>query len=357
MKKRILDELLPQVSRNCLISDARHWGSYSICGLLLRLRELYRFQKNLAHGEKIEQGDISGWIGRMEDHWSQMQGMEPSPLSVDGREFGPFDAEGVNGVLRDQGLLYGAGYGIFMKPVFFLAELDSAEAMDGCEVYVAGREYARDLSIHPAMLQGRTIFARRYVSEVLMLEKFEELKAMKGGGTLRSAFSSYGIDEGSGAGKLVEAADSELRAYIHHELGETHESETLGPLWAQMLASVAHSRASMFLRGVKDVLADTSDKGMLRHIIDEKKEGSFAFYIVFSGGFRKLLSQRIQEAFAGFSKTGGWQKAETARKECYRKARSIADGLLEFYGNEKDPGGLEAAIERQITLTCPSRSR
>ena len=36
-----------QVLRNCEISDARHAGLFSICGLALRLRDLYKWEKGL----------------------------------------------------------------------------------------------------------------------------------------------------------------------------------------------------------------------------------------------------------------------------------------------------------------------
>ena len=37
-----------QVLRNCHISYARHAGLYSICGLALRLRDLYKWEMGLA---------------------------------------------------------------------------------------------------------------------------------------------------------------------------------------------------------------------------------------------------------------------------------------------------------------------
>ena len=47
-----------------------------------------------------------------------------------------------------------------MKPVFFVTDIISHEKVDGFDVYVAGTEYARDLSDYPAMLQGNVIIAR-----------------------------------------------------------------------------------------------------------------------------------------------------------------------------------------------------
>jgi hypothetical protein len=36
-----LKHLIRQIQRNCDISDAQHGGVFSVCGLALRLRDLY----------------------------------------------------------------------------------------------------------------------------------------------------------------------------------------------------------------------------------------------------------------------------------------------------------------------------
>lgn len=335
------------------MSDARFWGFYSICGLLMRLRELYRFESGTGFGEKMEQTLISEWIGRREALWEDMKDMEYSSLAVDGREFGPFEAPGINELLIPEGLLYGAGYGIYMKPVFFLAELDGVEAADGCDIYISGREYARDLSIHPAMLQQRTVFARKYVAEVLINERFDEFRASKIKGLLWRAFSSYGLDRDSGRERVGEVAGVELRSYIHHELGEAHESRRLGPLWGGILCSAGDRRASAFLRALKDVLADTTDRGMLKHIVENRKTGSLAFYMAFQGGLLRPLTGGLHEAYEKFSESGRWEEIERARMQCYARARPMADGLLEAYGPDEDARGLQDEIRKQITLMSP----
>jgi len=42
-----IQSLACQIKHNCNISDARYWGMYSLCGLLLRLRELYKVEKGI----------------------------------------------------------------------------------------------------------------------------------------------------------------------------------------------------------------------------------------------------------------------------------------------------------------------
>ncbi len=357
MRFHLLEKLVPQVKRNCDISDARYWGFYSICGLLLRLRELYRFEHGIRPWDRSSGDGIPDWIGRREALWEEVAGEEFSPLRIDGEEFGPFEVGRINVQLKAPGLLYGAGYGLFGKPVFFLSELSGHEVIDGYDVFVSGDEYARDLSIHPAMLQGQSIFARQEISALLVWEKFEELKAKKTASSLSAAFSSYGIEaamDGAGLRDLIkDAADSELRSYIHHELGEAFESEKTGPLWTGVLSSVLMSRASLFARAVKDTLADASERGMLRHIIDERKTGSLAFYATSLGGYRRSLATEMATAFGKFTETGSWGDIESARQAVYAKAARIAENIFGIYRGSKDPEALAAGIQRQLTLLQP----
>jgi len=355
MKPALLEELVPQVKRNCLISDARFWGHYSLCGLLLRLRELYRFEKGLDAGEGIDRQDVSRWIGNTEALWEEMRGREFSSIVVDSRSYGPFDADGVNSTINPHGLLYGAGYGIFLKPVFFLADLDAVETADGLRVYTAGKEYARDLSLHSAMLQAGTVIARKQAAHVLIAEKFEEFRAMKKGGALALAFSSYGIDGASGSEDLRRMAEAELRTFVHHELGEAFETERLGRSWTGMLAALAAGKASVYLRSVKDVLADTSERGALRHIIAREKKGSLAFLVASLSGFRKALAAPVEDAFHEFATTGRWEAMETARRQCYEKTRAIADELLKAYMQENRPEAVTITMEKHIGEAVPRR--
>jgi hypothetical protein len=47
MDDKELKSFTRQVLRNCDISDADHAGFYSICGLALRLRDLYKWENQL----------------------------------------------------------------------------------------------------------------------------------------------------------------------------------------------------------------------------------------------------------------------------------------------------------------------
>ena len=336
-----IETLSSQIKRNCNISDAKYWGTYSICGLLLRLRELYHIEKGIKPWEQTSKEDIAEWISERETLWHELEDKEFIDITVNGNSYSPFEVEKINAVLENENLLYGAGYGNYFKPSFFLADLTSKKIVDGHDIYMAGTEYVRDLSAYPAMLQDGVIFARVDTAKLLLWEKFDELRARGPKGFLAFAFSRYGIapeDEPSEDidRELSIIASSEAETFIHHELGEVFEGKKLGCEWKSLLMNLSCSKAELFARGIKDLLSDTSEKGMIHYIIENQKEGSLGFYIVFLGGYRRLLFPEILEASKRFMDVRDWDLIEDARETGYKKVEAYADKLISLYRTDKN---------------------
>lgn len=348
-----IQTLTSQVKRNCNISDAKYWGSYSLCGLLLRLRELYRAEKGIKPWENIQQKDIGEWIAERENLWRELEHKNFEDIAVNGNVYGPFEVEKINAELEKEGLIYGAGLGVHMKPSFFLADIISKETVDGFTVYLAGNEYARDLSDYPAMLQDRSIFVRVDTTKLLLWQRFEEMRCKKFKGALAFAFSKYGIvpeEEPSEDvdRRIYQVARSEAETFIHHELGEAFEGEKIGDEWKTFLTSLPDGRAELFARAVKDVMSDTSENGMLKYIIEKRKEGSLGFYIVFLGGLRKVIFPEILNAFQKFVETEDWTLIDNARKDGYKKAEGYAERLLLMYRSRTDTPAITESIEKEM---------
>ena len=66
--------------RNCAISDARHVGLFSVCGLALRLRDLYKWENRLEPWVEEESSKLLNWIGQKEDAWDGLLDREFAPL-------------------------------------------------------------------------------------------------------------------------------------------------------------------------------------------------------------------------------------------------------------------------------------
>ena len=166
---------------NCNVSDALYWGFFSICGLLLRYRDLYRSEKGLKAWANISRTDIAAWIEAKEARWPELEDQEFRDLTIDGRTYGPFEVEAVNQALAPRGLVYGAGYSMYMKPSFFLAELLSTRQVDGLTVMTSGPEIVRDLLTAPAMLQEKSVFLRLEPLMMLLPHWVCNLAFCKGG--------------------------------------------------------------------------------------------------------------------------------------------------------------------------------
>jgi len=84
---------------------------------------------------------------------------------------------------------------------------------------------------------------------------------------------------------------------------------------------------------------------MLRYIIENRKEGSLGFYLVFLGGLRKLIFPEIVTAFRIFAGTGDWGIIDHAREAGYRRAEQYKTQLLELFREKKNAASLSESIE------------
>jgi Family of unknown function (DUF6866) C-terminal domain len=299
------------------------------------------------------QQDVGTWITEREKLWRALEDNDYEKITLNGSRFNPFEVEGINDVLGNEGLIYGAGYGLHMKPSFFLADILSKATIDGFHVYIAGKEHARDLSDNPAMLQDRTILVRAGTINLLLWQRFEEMRCNKTKEALVFAFSKYGIHPEETPSedidkRIQDVARAEAETYVYHELGEAVEGEKIGNVWKLLLTDLSDGRAGLFARGVKDVLADTSDKGMLKYIIENRKAGSLGFYLVFLGGMRKIIFPEIVSAFQTFAGMSDWDIIDQVRDEGYRKAEKYATRLLELYEEKRNTAALVESIEVEL---------
>ena len=332
--------LIDQVRHNCSISDCQYAGTYSVCGLALRLRDLYKWEHGLEPWVEENSSVILEWIGEKEEEWDKLAEQEFAGITLDGKTYDPFDVEGMNVLLKPVGLFYGAGYVQGLKPSFLLAELLEKRQVDGFPVYVLGREHARDLLTVPALSQNKSILIRKESAKIFLWNLIFFLKK-SAREALRFALETYGVpDQDLKALKenFARICEDEVETYIYHELGELRDTDFNREVWRDILATFPHSVIEFFVRAVKDVLADTNEYGKLRYIIREQKTSSLALHAAFLDGLRKELCPEFGEAFREFKDTGNWERVEEARLSGYRSARAQAEAITEIYriGKQKD---------------------
>ena len=166
-----LDDITRQVLWNCSICDSHHAGLFSMCGLAMRLRDLFKWEMGLEPWVEKDSSEVLDWIGEKEENWDRLEDKDFKEISLSGTKYDPFDAAGINRNLEQYGLFYGAGYVHSMKPSFFLAMLDEKREMNGYKIYILGRELARDLLTLPALTQDSSVIIKKESAKLYLWNK------------------------------------------------------------------------------------------------------------------------------------------------------------------------------------------
>ena len=348
-----LDSIVSQVQRNCNISDSRHAGLYSVCGLALRLRDLYKWEKGLDPWVERESSEILEWIDSKEEQWGDLLDQDFSEITIDGSSYDPFDSAGINGVLKPHGLFYGAGYVHSLKPSFFLGVLEDQRQFDGYTVYTMGRELARDLLTTPALSQDNCIVVRQESAKLFLWDLILFTKK-SGQEALNFGLENYGLkrrDSEALRHNLARISAAETEIYLYHELGELRDTVFEPTVWREIVATFPHTPIELLARSLKDILADTSEYGTLRHIAGKRKAASLGLYVAFLDGLRKELFPELPEAFKEFTLTFSWQLIEEAIGIGYKTAKGYARSLTSIFQKGKlkdDMKWVEREIEKGL---------
>lgn len=328
-----LEELANQVLHNCYISDSRFAGNYSICGLAMRLRDLYKWENGLEPWIEKDFPGILDWIGEREENWNTLEGQDFKDIVIHGRKYNPFDLEGINAQLGPLDLFYGGGYGLSLKPTFVLARLEEKKEIYGFPVYILGRELARDLFTVPALSQEDSIIVRREAAKLYIWDQIFYIKESCRP-ALNFALEQYGIEPGNQkevqrAMPLIAAAETEV--YMYHESGELLETGFDRDVWREVIAAFPHSPLELLVRSIKDLLADTNEFGRLAFIIRGRKAASLGFFTAFLEGLARELFPEIQEAFSEFKECGDWGLIEAAKATGYKRVSEYAGRITHIH--------------------------
>ncbi len=332
-----IPQLQKQIQRNCDISDANYAGLYSLCGLLLRMRDLYKWEQGLHPWQEPEPGVLLEWVDDREQRWEAISTSELQPLTLGSERFEPFDMAAINRRLRPLGLVYGAGYVLGMKPSFFLGEVAESRTHGALLVDIVDRELARDIYMTPAMRQVEQIFARQSAMLSFLWDQVQEMRP-SARDALSYALQQYGIDAQALrlapqrlGPKLHHVARQEIETWIYHEVGEVHEDAFDGQVWHEIVATYCNSPIEIFARVTKDLLADTHSEGLLGHIIRHRIHSSLGFYVSFMRPFTRAVFPEMVEAFREFRLSGDWSLIEAARSTGHAKAQASAMQLTAIH--------------------------
>ena len=344
----IPDHLIDQVRFNCDVSDARFAGHYSICGLALRLRDLFKWEKRLAPWEEREAAEVLEWIGEKEQRWEGLQTEDFRPIDLKGRAYDPFDTRRINACLKDRDLYYDAGYAQGLKPTFVLGRVEAHCRHDGFDIVHLGDELARDLLTLPALSQRGRIVLRKEAARLFVWDQIFYITPS------RRPFLAYALQHAG----ISDADSRSLRKnfaaivedlydlFVRHEIGECRDTLFDGDAWRRMIAAFSHTPIELLLRAVKDALADTGPGGPLTPIIADRQAVALGFYLVFHDGLGKQLFPELRSAFAEFVSTGQWSIMGDAVRAIHHKAGVQADRLQQLFAQGQSRGDLEWAGEQ-----------
>ncbi|MGE0081777.1 MAG: Sfum_1244 family protein [Thiohalomonadaceae bacterium] len=304
--------LRASVQHNCHISDALFARDYSLCIYLLKMREYFRWERGIGYGDSLPDKELGEWLVAREHLWHELEDAEFAPVPFAGRELDPFASEELNALLTPEGLVYSGGYGSSAKPHFFLADLQRMEVLDGLRVFVAGREYARDITAPPAMSIGAAVFVRRESLQRTLWERLEEWRWHKRDNAMGRAVGHYDF-EGDFSAALEAMTEHEIDTVILHERGEVETGRRLGPGWEQLLAGVFRTRLEYTARAVRDHLADCLVT--LPALLARNAAPSIHFFFANLTGMRRALFPALVRAYEAWH--GGDESA---------LPRAVADG-------------------------------
>ena len=330
-----------QVQANCDISDAIHAGVFSICGLALRMRDLYKWEKQLPPWKEKAEEDILDWIGRREDTWDDVRETPYRPVTVSGTPYDTFDTTGINRALASSGLFYGAGYAYSLKPTFFLAKIDREQRIAGQRVLHLGAELARDLLTLPAMSKDGVIVLRADAARMYLWDQIQYLKK-SGKPYLRYALELSGVTENRQAAlrrTLPGLFAAQTETYIHHEVGEMTDRVFDREVWQAIIADYPHTPVELVVRAVKDLLADTTETGTLHHLINSGQTVSLALYAAFLDGLGRAFFPEFRPAFSRYMETGEMDAVKQAVAAGYNSACDMAHTIMQLYRTDREVKG------------------
>jgi hypothetical protein len=324
--------LIEEVRWNCDIASAEQSGHFSLCGMLLRLRQLYKWEHGLAPWQEPEVEAVLAWIALRESTWDDLEEAAWRDLPWGDAAIDPFAVETLNSFLIPQKLAYGAGLSRGLTPTFFLGELMEERHVGDLTILVLGPELARDLDASPALCQGTLIYARRQALAFYLWDRLSD-PTQQGNAYLQLALKAHNLI----LKELVREPEAyqeqfnaflagELEAVIRHETGEALEP-SLKAAFPAMLERFPQTRVELFVRTLKDALADVNEWGRLAYIISEQNLPSLAVMLAWRPGLLPALLPELMPGFQNFMSTGDWGAMEEARQQALERLRETAQGL------------------------------
>lgn len=325
-----ISQLTKTVQHNCHIADAHYAGDYTLCTYLLKMRELYRWETKQNFSTHLDKKDVGNWLKQREQLWTELEDTAYSNINIENEGLSPFESDNINDRLIEQQLVYSGGMGINNRPHFFLAELEFYKKHDDYTLYIAGKEYARDMSAPAAMSQQHNIYIRKESFRRLLWEKLETWRWNKPDNALGRAFACYDCDKQLD-NALKQMTEVEIDNVILHEHGEILAGEHLGEKWQTLLFSLPHSKAAIMVRAIRDHLADSLTT--LPALLKNNSAPSWHFYFGNLNNMRKDLYPALIDGYNEWYQSGSLSKITNVIEQGKEHWLSLCQKILTINEN------------------------
>lgn len=342
-----VSDLKSVVQRNCHIADAQHAGDYTLCTYLMKMRELYRWEKGLGFTTPLTTSEVGSWVREREAVWETLEDSEFAQLPIHGDLVHPFESDLINQALLPEGLVYSGGFGRKAAPHFFLAELDQNYDCDGYTVVIAGREFARDLTSPPAMSRENTIYLRKESLRRMIWERVQEWQFHPTDNPMGRALSHYPLEEDLEAA-LDALVEDQIMTFLKHEIGEVRAGREIGGDWQSLVAAVAGSRAELELRAVRDNLADSLET--LPYLLQTQRPELLHFYFATFSAMRREMFPALHLAYQQWISSSEASGLEQAVRDGQGHWLAVSERALEIH--QQTPDKLSRAISKLIAESC-----
>lgn len=339
----LISNLTKAVQQNCHIADASHAGDYTLCIYLLKMRELFRWEQKESFSTNLANNAVGRWLRQREELWEELEGGDYLNIEIENESISPFESDSINSKLQQHQLVYSGGMGINNRPHFFLADLDFYEETKQYSLYIAGKEYARDMSAPPAMSNQNSIFIRKESFRRLLWEKLETWRWNKPDNALGRAFACYDC-ENDLDNALTQMTSAEIDNVILHERGEIQAGQILGNQWEDLLFSLPHSKASIMLRAVRDHLADSLTT--LPALLNLNAAPSWHFYFGNLNNMRKDLYPSLIKGYDEWYEKGSLSKMSEIIESGQTHWLKLCQKILQL--DKTDSKSLQSEIQNLI---------
>jgi len=179
------------------------------------------------------------------------------------------------------------------------------------------------------------IYARRQALAFYLWDHLSD-PTQQGNAYLQIALKAYSLpltkllrDPEAYQGQFNAFLAGELEAVIRHETGEALEP-SLKTAFPALLERLPQTRAELWLRTLKDALADVNDWGRLAYLIEARHLPSLAVMLAWRPGMLPALLPELEPAFEELLATGDWGALDAARRRALKRLRETAAGLNEL---------------------------